>query len=143
MIDEGDRMGRGRRRALHGLRIAGFAILGVVGAAIFALAFGWIVMLLWNWLMPQIFGLGVITYWQAFGIVILAKLLFGALGRGGHAPGRGRRQAGPGPWAHDWPHGPGREQKWRYYRDFWREEGEEAFEKYVQKRGGEGVTRES
>jgi len=46
----------------------------------FALAFGWFVMLLWNWLMPAIFGLGAITYWQAFGLVVLAKLIFGAVG---------------------------------------------------------------
>jgi len=54
-------VGRGRRSALHGMRIAGFVILGVVGAAVFALAFGYFVMLLWNWLMPSIFGLGQIT----------------------------------------------------------------------------------
>jgi hypothetical protein len=41
-----------------------------------AFLFGFVVMLLWNWLMPEIFGLGTITYWQAWGLVILAHILF-------------------------------------------------------------------
>jgi len=31
---------------------------------------------LWNWLMPDIFELKVITFWQAWGINFLAGLLF-------------------------------------------------------------------
>lgn len=31
---------------------------------------------LWNWLMPDIFALPEITYWQSFGITILCNLLF-------------------------------------------------------------------
>ena len=41
-----------------------------------------IVMLLWNWLMPAIFGLVAINFWQALGIFILARILFGGFGRG-------------------------------------------------------------
>ena len=40
---------------------------------------------LWNWIIPDIFGLGTITYWQAFGMLILAKILFGGFGRHGHS----------------------------------------------------------
>ncbi|MBK9190473.1 MAG: hypothetical protein IPM77_02660 [Crocinitomicaceae bacterium] len=36
------------------------------------------VMYLWNWLMPEIFGLTTITFWQALGILVLSKILFGA-----------------------------------------------------------------
>jgi hypothetical protein len=111
-----------------GLRIAGFAVLGVIGAAVFALVFGWLVMLLWNWLMPVIFGLGTLTYWQSFGIVILAKLIFGAVG--GRHHGRGFRPGG-GPWDEHWKGG---RERWRWYGDFWRDEGREAFERYVQKK---------
>src|ERR1700761_5380417 len=46
----------------------------------------YIVMLLWNALIPDIFHLGVITYWQAAGILILSKILFG-FGKGGHRGG--------------------------------------------------------
>jgi hypothetical protein len=48
-------------------------ILIVIG--VLALAFG--VMLLWNWLMPAIFGLATITLWQALGLMALINLLIG------------------------------------------------------------------
>lgn len=41
-------------------------------------AFSVIVMLLWNWLMPVIFGLTAITFWQALGLFILSRILFGS-----------------------------------------------------------------
>lgn len=37
---------------------------------------GLFVMWLWNWLMPAIFGLGAITYWQGWGISFLCGMLF-------------------------------------------------------------------
>jgi len=40
-----------------------------------------VVMLLWNWLMPTIFGLTSICFWQALGILVLCRLLFGSFGR--------------------------------------------------------------
>ena len=47
--------------------------------------FGFIVMGLWNWLMPPLFGLHLITFWQALGLLLLSKLLFGGFrGAGGH-----------------------------------------------------------
>jgi hypothetical protein len=124
--------------AMKGLRIAGMAVLGVIGAALFALVFGWLVMILWNWVMPPIFHLGEITYWQGFGILILAKMIFGGIGgrHGGprHNPWRGnpwrggRQEAG-----HD-------RDDWRYYRRFWEEEGHKAFDEYVRKqRSTEGT----
>jgi hypothetical protein len=52
---------------------------GVVAAA------SVLVMLLWNWLMPALFaGVRTIDYWQALGLLLLAKILFG----GGHVRGR-------------------------------------------------------
>ena len=43
-----------------------------------AAGFSAAVMLLWNWLIPAIFGLSAISFWQALGILILSKLLFGS-----------------------------------------------------------------
>ncbi|MEI7558227.1 MAG: hypothetical protein WCJ45_05450 [bacterium] len=37
---------------------------------------GYPMMLLWNWLMPTIFGLPIITFWQALGLYLLAGSLF-------------------------------------------------------------------
>jgi len=44
--------------------------------AILAIILGYPVMLLWNWLMPTIFGLTKITLWQAIGINVLCHILF-------------------------------------------------------------------
>ena len=45
-----------------------------------AAAFSAVVMLLWNWLMPAIFDLAVINFWQALGLLALARILFGGFG---------------------------------------------------------------
>jgi hypothetical protein len=56
------------------------------GIAAFVALAGFVVMSLWNVLMPVIFHLGVITFWQALGLFVLAKILFG-FGKGGHMRG--------------------------------------------------------
>ena len=38
------------------------------------------VRLLWNWLLPSLFGWRLITFWQALGILVLCRILFGGLG---------------------------------------------------------------
>lgn len=62
-------------RMLRGLQIALMAI------AAFAL-FSVVVMWLWNWLAPPIFGWHSITFLQALGLLVLSKILFGGF-RGG------------------------------------------------------------
>jgi hypothetical protein len=57
----------------------------VLFAALFVTVFGFVVMNLWNWLMPALFGVHLINFWQAVGILILSKILVG--GFRGH-PGR-------------------------------------------------------
>jgi hypothetical protein len=44
--------------------------------AIIIVLLGYPVMLLWNWLMPELFSLPVITFWQAIGLNILCTILF-------------------------------------------------------------------
>jgi hypothetical protein len=61
-----------------------FAIAGGI------LVFGFAVMYLWNALVPAVFGLGIITFWQAIGIFILSKILFGGF-HGGHGGNRFHR----------------------------------------------------
>ncbi len=61
-----------------------------------AFLFGLVVMALWNWLMPGIFGIRPIAYWEAWGLVLLAHILFKA-GRWDH--GRGRNDH---PRSEDW-----------------------------------------
>lgn len=61
-------------------RIIKFLIFALIAAVIVGL----VVMFLWNWLMPAIFGLKAISYLQALGLVILCWILFGGLRRGHH-----------------------------------------------------------
>jgi hypothetical protein len=58
----------------------------VVGIVLFAFIGGEVVLRLWNWLLPSLFGWRQITFWQAFGILALCRILFG--GRGWHGRGR-------------------------------------------------------
>lgn len=44
---------------------------------------GGIVMLLWNWLLPTLFGFPPITLLQGFGLLALGRILFGGFGGGG------------------------------------------------------------
>ncbi|MGA2608473.1 MAG: hypothetical protein ABSH01_13590 [Terriglobia bacterium] len=54
--------------------------------ALAATVFSFVVMWLWNWLMPVIFGLHAISFWQALGLLVLSKILFsGFRGRPGFA----------------------------------------------------------
>ena len=73
------------------VKVIFIVIFGAIIISLLALLFGYVVMLLWNWLMPTIFGLGVINFWQAVGIMILAKLLFGGFGGGGGKSGRRKK----------------------------------------------------
>jgi positive regulator of sigma E activity len=75
------------------LRWAGIGILFVVFAAAAAFLFGYVAMSLWNWLMPAIFGLKTISYWQAIGLLVLSWIFFGRF--------RGHwRRHGPPHWKH-------------------------------------------
>jgi hypothetical protein len=53
---------------------------------------GEVVMHLWNWLVPMLFGWRQITFWQAFGLLALCRILFGGWGgHGGHRSNFRRR----------------------------------------------------
>ena len=109
------------RKMLFGLKFIGFAIL-------FFLVAGGFTMLLWNWLMPAIFGLPALSLLQAFGLLALARLLVG--GFGGH---RGRRWGGRrGHWKKRWANmTPEQREKWKaHMQEKWKRwedmtEGEE------------------
>jgi hypothetical protein len=74
------------RRRFKGPKFFVFFFLAIAGLAVFST----IVLLLWNALMPIIFHLPVISFWQAAGLLILAKILFGGF-RGGWGGGFGGR----------------------------------------------------
>src|SRR5262245_44167980 len=70
-------------RLVRALRFLLFAVIAVTVLSV-------VVMGLWNWLMPTLFGMRAITFWQAVGVLVLSRILFGRFG------------------------GPGRRMHWRY-----------------------------
>jgi len=63
-------------------------VLAVAGIA----ALTWVVMQLWNCLLPDLFiGVSRIGYWQALGVLALSRILFGGLRGGCHGHWRERR----------------------------------------------------
>src|SRR5579872_4872962 len=65
----------GRRVA----RILKFILFAIAAAAVMS----FVVMSLWNWLVPALFGGRTIGYWQALGVLILSKIPFGGFRRPG------------------------------------------------------------
>jgi hypothetical protein len=51
---------------------------------LFVFLFGEVVMHLWNWLLPALFGWRMITFWQGLGLLVLCRILFGGFGGHGH-----------------------------------------------------------
>ncbi len=120
-----------KRYSIKIFKITGMVIGSIIIAVIFAFIFGYIVLLLWNWLMPALFGLGTITYMQAFGLILLAKILFS--GFKGH----------PHPHSYNKTHWTKHYHKYfndkngslnnesEYFNSFWKNEGKQAFDEYV------------
>jgi chromate transport protein ChrA len=73
------------RRMLRGAKIV---VLVLLAAAVLS----FVVMSLWNWLMPGLFALNRISFWQALGLLIFTKILFGGFRgpRSAHMHWRGR-----------------------------------------------------
>lgn len=57
-------------------KLGGVVLTIVLVSTVVALLLGLPVMLLWNALMPDIFGLPTISFWQAIGLNILSSILF-------------------------------------------------------------------
>ena len=106
-------------------------IFMIIAAIIFLLLFGYGFMLLWNWLMPDTFGLPVLSYWKAVGILVMAKILFGNFEGKGHKKERSKSHKFSKP--RKWDTCKSDFSKWEFYDAFWKEEGENAFEDYVKR----------
>ncbi len=120
--------------------IVGWVLLGIIGFTGLFILFGFVIMWLWNWLMPELFGLTTITFWQAIGICLLSKILIGGFGGG----------KGGGHKSHKKHHGKDYKcedksksdlSKWKFYDKFWEEEGNDAFEKYLLEKNQEKEAR--
>ena len=112
------------------LQKVGMLILWSIGIAALIILFGYIIMTLWNWLMPELFGLTTISYWQAIGLFILAKILLGGCGGGKRHKGDPARQS---KFNCRKERNEGDFSKWKYYGKFWEEKGAQAYDEYVEK----------
>ncbi len=134
-------------------RVVFWVIIGLFFAVVFAVVFGIVVKLLWGVTLTPIFGLPEITYWQAVGIVILARLIFGGFGHRSKDKSDKRWNQGWDRWGksddvppmfkrmHDRFHGIDSEEAdddadipekdLEHYNDFWEKEGKQAFEDYI------------
>ncbi|MCG8333201.1 MAG: hypothetical protein MJE63_01710 [Proteobacteria bacterium] len=142
-----------RKRHLFAvLRVLKWTLLGVIMAVIFALIFGVLVKWLWSVTLAPLFGTATPGYWQAVGIVVLARLVFGGFHRNGHKS----RYSYSGHYKNE------KREAWlrkmhdrfheespisedddtlqipddlkKHYREFWQKEGKEAFKNYLAKR---------
>ena len=109
-----------------------YTILGIAGAFLLGLLFGNLIMWLWNWLMPSLFGLRTIGFWEGLGLFLLAKILFG-FGGSSHSSDDGAkhskkcRRHGSKDERKDW-------KDWEYYDDWWEEDGKTAFHAYAERK---------
>ncbi|MFT5780334.1 MAG: hypothetical protein ACI837_003296 [Crocinitomicaceae bacterium] len=113
---------RGKNPAM----IAGLIVLAVIGIAGLAILFGFIIMWLWNGLMPELFGLTTISYWQGIGLFILAKILLGGFGGKNSSSSKNSNSSCDknSKKKSDFS-------KWEHYDKFWKEKGDQAYQEYV------------
>ena len=104
--------------------IVGLVIFGIIAITGLAILFGFVIMWLWNWLMPELFGLPVISYWQGVGLFILLKILVGGCGSGSSKSSKSSRDECRSDKKSDFS-------KWKYYDKFWKEEGDDLYKQYV------------
>jgi hypothetical protein len=92
-----------------------YVLWGVLGLAAIA-GFGFVIMWLWNWLVPELFSGPVINYWQTVGLLILSKILFSGIG-----------------------HSQPRHHNDRKYKEYWRRKFEEKMNTPTEERTAESV----
>lgn len=54
--------------------------LAILAITAFVVIGGQLVLHLWNWLLPPLFGFPQVTFWQALGLLVLCRILFGGFG---------------------------------------------------------------
>ncbi len=95
-MENQEQFGMKRRMGLNIGKMIGIGIAVVIGVIVLMFVGGAVVQALWNWVVPDVFGLPALDFWQAFALLALARILFGNIGGGGRGrgPGWGRRKGG-------------------------------------------------
>ena len=123
-------------------KIAVWTVAGLAGAVVFGLLFGFLIQFLWNATLAEMFDIPKLSFWQAIGLFVLAKLFFG-FGAGGSGSNRKRRRSRRG------HREPGMESENvtdladdETFKRFWQEEGKASYETY-RRAGQQGEPEES
>ncbi|WP_272150028.1 hypothetical protein [Tenacibaculum aiptasiae] len=108
------------------VEIAAIIIFGGIFITGLAILFGFVIMWLWNWLMPEIFGFTTLTYWQAVGLFILLRILIGGCGGGSGKKSHHKCKCDKKNKT-DFS-------KWKHYDKFWKEEGDKYYSEYLERK---------
>jgi hypothetical protein len=98
-------------------RVVVHVAFGVSVAGLIAVVFGYFVMLLWNGVLPHVTAARPISYWQAVGLLLLARILVGGLKGHGGCHGHKHLHAG---------------RSWQKYDQWWQEAGKQSFEDFAE-----------
>lgn len=104
-------------------KIALWIVFGILAFSAIAALLALVTQALWNAVIPPVIGWKPLEYWQALGLLVLLRLLFG------RPPMKRHREHGH-PWVRP---GFGRDE-WRAYGEFWKDEGENAFKSYLERK---------
>lgn len=119
-------------RLRKGQKFCLWTVLGIGGVVVFGLLFGYLVQFLWNATLAELFGFPALSFWQALGLFVLAKLFFG-FGGGGGGSNRTRqrkRRDGSGCAEPDTVEDIGALTTDETFRTFWKEEGKASYEAF-------------
>ncbi len=114
-------------RSKSPIEIVGAILFFIIIGTGLAVLFGFIIMWLWNWLMPELFNLPTVSYWQGVGLFILFKILLGGCNFGSDNKKSSKKNK------HRCDDSKGKFSKWEHYDDFWKEEGNKAYENYLER----------
>src|ERR1700686_1564256 len=92
-----------RRSEENNMRRKWIFLAAPLGIAVFIWIGGEVVMHLWNWNLPALFGWRQITFWQAIGVFALCRILFGDLGMRARGPRANFRRRRAERWEHMTP----------------------------------------
>jgi hypothetical protein len=110
------------------MKIIGLVLLGFVAVITLAAIFGLAVQWLWNTLMPVVFSLPEVSYWQAVGLVVLAQVFFGNhhsshSGNNSNRHGKGEK--------HIHTDNAGQQHNYDSFGAFWKDYGRDAFNEWL------------
>jgi hypothetical protein len=97
-------------------RVLVHLVFGVAVATLIAVVFGYLVMLLWNGVLPHVTAARPISYWQAVELLLLTRILVGGLKGHGGCHRHRHRNGG---------------KSWHQYDRWWKQVGRESFEDFA------------